>query len=517
MDRMRLAWFSPMPPVRSGIATCSAELVGALAAEHQVDVYVDAASDPASAGAAAARAQLEDRRVSSAHDFVWRHRRQPYDLTVFQLGNSSHHDYLWPYLFRYPGLAVLHDAHLHHARAAALLRTRRADDYRVEFAASHPEAPADAAELAVAGFDSHLYYSYPMTRLVVQASRMSAVHTRGMADSLRAALPGAAVETIRLGHGTLVGPEEAAAARRRVRETRGIPADAVVFGIFGGLTPDKRIPQVLDALAQVLAYVPSAHLLLAGAPARHYDVEADVRARGLGAHVTITGYIETDEELTAHVAACDVSLNLRWPTAREVSGPWLRALAAGCPTVIIDLAHMTDVPSLDPRTWRVQEAAAFGERTAEGGERAAESGARTAESGARTAESGERTAESGERRAESDPVTVAIDIVDEDHSLRLAMRRLATDAELRARLGSAGQRYWRREHSLAAMLEDYRRVLAAGGGGTSAPRRSAGASSGRRRPAPAGTHGGCRARSGGARRPERSRVVGVDFEDYRQR
>ena len=27
--------------------------------------------------------------------------------------------------------------------------------------------------------------------------------------------------------------------------------------------------------------------------------------------------------------ACDVSLNLRWPTAREMSGPWLRALAAG--------------------------------------------------------------------------------------------------------------------------------------------------------------------------------------------
>src|SRR5689334_8086417 len=110
-----------MPPVRSGIADCSAELVRALRADHVLDVYVDEpvarAADPAWA-------------VRSAHDFVWRHRQAPYDVAVYQLGNSSHHDYVWPYLFRFPGLAVLHDARLHHARAASLLRQRRADDYR---------------------------------------------------------------------------------------------------------------------------------------------------------------------------------------------------------------------------------------------------------------------------------------------------------------------------------------------------------------------------------------------------
>ena len=77
----------------------------------------------------------------------------------------------------------------------------------------------------------------------------------------------------------------------------------------------------------------------------------------------------------------------------------------------------------------------------------------------RTTESGERPARSERRTAESDPVTIAIDILDEAHSLRLAMRRLASDADLRTRLGASGQRYWQREHSLEAMLADYRRVL----------------------------------------------------------
>src|SRR5262245_63490815 len=113
---MRIAWFSPMPPVPIGPAEDSAVLVAALSADHQIDVYVDEPVVRLAPG------------TLSAHDFVWRQRLDPYDLTVYQLGNSSHHDYEWPYLIKYPGLTVLHDAHLHHARAAALLRTFRPDD-----------------------------------------------------------------------------------------------------------------------------------------------------------------------------------------------------------------------------------------------------------------------------------------------------------------------------------------------------------------------------------------------------
>ncbi len=41
------------------------------------------------------------------------------------------------------------------------------------------------------------------------------------------------------------------------------------------------------------------------------------------------------------------------------------------------------------------------------------------------------------------------------------MRRLATEAELRATLGRAGPKYWQREHSLERMVEDYERAMAA--------------------------------------------------------
>lgn len=394
-----------MPPARTGVAVYSAELVAELRREHDIDVFEDQPG------------------TRSAHEFVWRHRTRPYDLAVYQVGNSSFHDFLWPYLFRFPGLAVLHDARLYHARAAALLRQQRPDDYRAEFAANHPETSPDLAELAVAQFDSHLYYRWPMTRLITRASRVTATHATLASRSLQDDSPGAKVESIRLGHGVRLSAERIASASAAVRARHAIPSEAVLFGVFGGLTPEKRLPQVLDAFAALLPYQPSARLLLAGSPAGHYDVTADVSRHGLATSVVLTGYVDHDAAFTEYIAACDVSINLRWPTAREMSGPWLRALAAGRATVISDLAHTADVAVVDPRTWLPVHASSSVSEAPE-------------------------------------PVAVSIDVRDEAHSLRLALRRLASDPELRARLGRAALAFWEREHSLPRMLEDYRRVIA---------------------------------------------------------
>ena len=114
MHVVRVAWFSPLPPARSGIAAYSAEILPLLTSHHRIDAFVD--TPEGRTGAAG---------VSAAHEFAWRHRLDPYDLIVYQLGNARCHDYMWAYLAHYPGLVVLHDARLHHARARQLPRQRR--------------------------------------------------------------------------------------------------------------------------------------------------------------------------------------------------------------------------------------------------------------------------------------------------------------------------------------------------------------------------------------------------------
>jgi glycosyltransferase involved in cell wall biosynthesis len=186
---------------------------------------------------------------------------------------------------------------------------------------------------------------------------------------------------------------------------------------------------MLRALATIRGVVPGVRLRLVGDVAPYYDVAADARGHGVEDLVTITGWTD-DDAFDREIRAADVCLCLRWPTNREASGPWLRALAAGKPTVINDLAHLVDLPTLDPRTWEVQVAAP-----------AAADALRVW------------------RRAEA--IAVAVDLLDEDHSLAIAMRRLALDATLRAELGAAARRHWAAGHTIGHMAADYERAIEA--------------------------------------------------------
>src|SRR5580700_9269164 len=82
---MRIAFFSPLPPTKSGIADYSAAVLEPLAKLVDVDTFTakPAAFDP-------------------AH----------YDIAVYQLGNNPHHTFAYEAALEHPGVAVMHEANL---------------------------------------------------------------------------------------------------------------------------------------------------------------------------------------------------------------------------------------------------------------------------------------------------------------------------------------------------------------------------------------------------------------------
>ncbi|HUL76383.1 MAG TPA: glycosyl transferase family 1, partial [Vicinamibacteria bacterium] len=99
---MRLAFVSPLPPLATGIADYAADLLQILSPRHAIEIFqaqdgVDTSRLPAGAP------------VRPASELVERHRRRPYDVVVYQMGNGRHHDFVYDLLSRVPGLLVLHD------------------------------------------------------------------------------------------------------------------------------------------------------------------------------------------------------------------------------------------------------------------------------------------------------------------------------------------------------------------------------------------------------------------------
>lgn len=397
---VRIAWFSPVAPDRSGIAAYTAEIVSLLASRvGAIDLY-------------------HPRR----HDFVWRHRRQPYDLIVYQLGNSAAHDFLWSYLFRYPGLLVLHDAQVHQARALSLLNRLepRLDDYLAELQANHPDAPPHLGHLFAAGLGGDLYHLWPLVALAIRASKLTAVHNPHLAERLAREHPGAAIRAFEMGVadplGTVPCDTPTQGTVPSVRQRNGIPADAFVVGAFGGITPEKRIPQLLEAMAAQSRH--DIHALLVGQRAAHYDVQANIARLGLSGRVHLAGYV-SDADLPAHLAACDLCWCLRWPSNGETSASWLRCLAAGRPTLITALAQLQHVPSL----------------------------AVDADGVAPLSDT-------------PDAVSIAIDPVDEERDVAHALTACAADVQLRHTLGANARARWEQLHTLPRMTASYADLIA---------------------------------------------------------
>jgi glycosyltransferase involved in cell wall biosynthesis len=205
-----------------------------------------------------------------------------------------------------------------------------------------------------------------------------------------------------------------------IRARHGILPDATVIAAFGGVSDEKRIGPLLKAVSVARAYDPQVRVLLVGQALPHYDALSVARDLGIDDIVTCTGYVP-DDDVGSYLAIADVVSCLRWPSARETSASWLRAIAAGRATIVTDLAQQTDVPTLDPRSWTILDA--------------------TPGQTARPA------------------VAVSIDVLDEDHSLTLALKRLTADRALRQQLGAAAEIYWRANHTVSQMVADYEALL----------------------------------------------------------
>ena len=107
--------------------------------------------------------------------------------------------------------------------------------------------------------------------------------------------------------------------------------------------------------------------------------------------------------------------SLRWPVDGSALTDAIAGFAAGRAVIVFDCTETADWPSIDPHDWQP--------------------------------------------RSDEEPICVAIDPRDEDHSRRVAIRRLRDDAVLRDRLGAAAQAWWRAHATVERAAAAFEEVL----------------------------------------------------------
>jgi glycosyltransferase involved in cell wall biosynthesis len=304
---VKVAYYSPLPPSRSGIADYSALLLPAL--RQHVEVVV----------------AERGKRAPDA------------DVALYHVGNDPEaHGWIVDALRRRPGVVVLHEFVLHHLISGITLGR---GDPRAYFDAMERDLGVAGRLLALGVADNLLPLlwetqpeRFPLAGTVLDLAHGLIVHS-GYVET-RAREAGYAGALWRVPHPAWPdAPVEPAAAG-------GEP----LIGCFGYLNANKRIPQVLEAFALLRRRRPGAKLLLVGAAGERFELARRLERLGLDGSAIIRKDYVPEERLWSLMAASNVLVNLRSPTMGETSGAVIRGLALGKPMLVSDTGWFAELP-----------------------------------------------------------------------------------------------------------------------------------------------------------------------------
>jgi len=302
---VKVDYYSPLPPERSGIADYSAILLPELRKRIDVEVV------------------RRGRR--------WGRRRAQGNVALYHVGNDpEHHSWIVEELRRRPGVVVLHDFVLHHLIAGMTVGRSDADGY---LDAMQREAGVVGRMLAHGVVDGLLppawerrAAEYPLTGEVLVEASGVIVHSAYVERRVREYGFTGPVWRIPLAAWPM--PAQVPDA--------GLPQDRLIVGSFGHLNPAKRVPKLIEGFRRVRERRPEALLMLVGSVAPGVDLELPEDALHFD-------YVSEDR-LWSLLAAADICVSLRYPTMGETSGIAVRALEAGRPQIVSDIGWFSELP-----------------------------------------------------------------------------------------------------------------------------------------------------------------------------
>lgn len=331
--RPKLAYISPLPPERSGIADYSADLLPALAQYYDIEVIV-------------AQKEISDTWLKTnfpVRTVEWfRKNGAAYQRVLYHFGNSTFHEHMFDLLGNYPGVVVLHDFFLSgiqahrevygHAPSAWSKALYKSHGYPALHHRFHVDDMADVIS------------KYPANFGVLQRATGVIVHSRhsivladqwygaGMADAW-AEIP-------------LLRTPADLGNRAQMRQRLGFTDNDFVVASFGLLGSTKLNHELLDAwLACTLARDENCHLVFVGEnDGGDYGARLlkTIARSGHSSRIHITGWTDA-ATFKSYLTACDIGVQLRTLSRGETSAAVLDCMNYGLPTIVNANGSMADL------------------------------------------------------------------------------------------------------------------------------------------------------------------------------
>lgn len=320
---LRVAMLTPWPPHNSGIANSAKTLALALATD--IDLTIVAQNAGTVPGPAGLRMITPDAFDPGA-----------FDVLICQMGNNTaFHTWIYDQALSPKALVIAHDAYIHPFLQHGFREGPLKAQYRAMLLNHYAEDQVEQFERD----DFRTVGVLDLTGLSELAKKTGRIVFHGTygRDCLLREMPQVRhkLALAQLAY----GPTDAL-------DVTPLAASATRFtlGMFGYMTRLKQPIEVLGAVQTLLSRGFPVELRIVG---RLGDEETAIHRAilrlGLTDHVTLVGFPD-EADFAAHLADCDVVVNLRHPTLGESSGVVYEAMYLGVPVVVSNGGSFADLP-----------------------------------------------------------------------------------------------------------------------------------------------------------------------------
>lgn len=328
----KIAFFTPLSPIKSGIADYSEDIIDELSKNMDIDVYIDN-------GYKTSYIHKENIKVYPHTKFE--ENRLDYDEIIYQMGNSEFHVYMIPYIQKYAGIVVLHDCNLHGLVYHITMNKGDFEKYKEYLKEDYKEEIDNYLEEIKLSKIGPKIYELIVNGFVCNYASKIIVHSEYAKKQLLKNNLSRNVEIINLYAKPLKNADI-----NDLKQKHNVNKQDTIIASFGHISETKRIKQSLKAFNKVVKDIPDIHYYLVGEPDKTMkDYLNDYLIKNnLQNKVTILGYTTLDTFLD-YLKMTDICINLRYPYNGETSASMMRILAAGKVSLVSDIGSFSEIPS----------------------------------------------------------------------------------------------------------------------------------------------------------------------------
>lgn len=338
IHKPKIAFFSPLPPKKSGISDYSASLLRRLSRFWEIDIFID---DNYRCNDDFITSNFD---VYSYHDFENLKQLRKYDSIVYQVGNSDNHAYMFDLIRKYPGVVVLHDIFLSGVIYWITAKVGKLDEFIEEVIYSHGDYGKELVEKAKRNQINwdYLIWNLQVNKRFLDNATEVIVHSEWDRKNILDLYPQYS-QKISLVH--QFAPLRQNESKEQKKKKLGFSGDDFIICSFGFVVQTKKIDSIVKNLSQFLQNHENCKYLIVGDASDPYGqtVKKLVEDLNLQNKVIFTNFIG-ETEYKNYLDICDVCISLRTNARAGTSASVNHALGSGLPTVISDEGPFSDFP-----------------------------------------------------------------------------------------------------------------------------------------------------------------------------